>query len=254
MTIMEFCKESHHRKKTTCIKNLYYENYTGYVYSLDIEKYHSYIADGIVTHNCIYRFNSSDPQALIELTKQPDVKVYDLNENYRNGIKILDYAKTLIRQNGYDYIDKSIPMKKTDGKVVTVEYSPNAIARGIKKIGNYKNWFILSRWNKDIPEIACACEREGVPYAIIRKKDFSSNEELKQKMAEDTVKIMTIHASKGLEADNVVVIGATFSKRGNSEKVEENLCVNYVAATRAKELLVWTYAHQYRKDSIRNWE
>ena len=73
-------------------------------------------------------------------------------------------------------------------------------------------------------------------------------------MAENTVKIMTIHASKGLEADNVVVIGATFNKRGNSEKVEENLCVNYVAATRAKELLVWTYAHQYRKDSIRNWE
>ena len=202
----------------------------------------------------VYRFNGAAPTALIELTKQPDVKVYDLNENYRNGIKILDYAKTLIRQNGYDYIDKSIPMRKTDGKVVTVEYSPNAIARGIKKIGNYKNWFILSRWNKDIPEIACACEREGVPYAIIRKKDFSSNEELKQKMAEDTVKIMTIHASKGLEADNVVVIGATFSKRGNSEKAEENLCVNYVAATRAKELLVWTYAHQYRKDAIRSWE
>ena len=145
-------------------------------------------------------------------------------------------------------------MRKIDGKVVTVEYSPNAIARGIKKIGNYKNWFILSRWNKDIPEIARACEREGIPYAIIRKKDFSSNEELKQKMAEDTVKIMTIHASKGLEADNVVVIGATFNKKGNSEAVEENLCVNYVAATRARDLLVWTYTHQYRKDTVRNWE
>ncbi|MGN1299901.1 MAG: UvrD-helicase domain-containing protein [Clostridia bacterium] len=202
----------------------------------------------------IYRFNGAAPTALIDLTKQPDVKVYSLNENYRNGIKILDYAKMIIRQNGYDYLDNSIPMRKIDGRVVTVEYSPTAIARTIKKMGGYKNWFILSRWNKDIEQIANACEATNVPYSIIRKKDFSSNEELRKKMEEDTVKIMTIHASKGLEADNVVVIGATFNKKGTNEEKEENLCVNYVAATRAKNLLVWTYKHQYRKDAVRSWE
>lgn len=202
----------------------------------------------------IYRFNGAAPTALIDLTKQPDVKVYNLNENYRNGIKILDYAKMIIRQNGYDYLDNSIPMRKTDGRVVTVEYSPTAIAKTIKKMGGYKNWFILSRWNKDITQIANACEATNVPYSIIRKKDFGSNEELRKKMEEDTVKIMTIHASKGLEADNVVVVGATFNKKGTNEEKEENLCVNYVAATRAKNLLVWTYKHQYRKDAVRSWE
>ena len=52
-------------------------------------------------------------------------------------------------------------------------------------------------------------------------------------MNENTVKVLTIHTAKGLEAKNVVVIGARWND------VEER-CINYVAATRAKELLVWT--------------
>lgn len=203
----------------------------------------------------IYRFAGALPQALIDLSKNSDVKVYDLNENYRNGSDILNYAKTIIRQNGYDYIDTSIPMRQNKGRVVTVEYSPSAIAKTVKKMGDFKDWFILCRWNADIPYISSALEREKVPYAVIRKRDFSSNQELRDKMAEDTVKVMTIHQSKGLEAKNVVVIGTNFGRRSMDE-AEENLCVNYVAATRARDLLVWTYKPKARpkKNGYVSWE
>ena len=203
---------------------------------------------------CIYRFNSSDPQYLINLIHQEDVKVYNLNENYRNGTKILDYAKTIIRQNGQEYIDSSIPMRKIEGKVITVEFSLKAIVRDIKKINNYGNWFILCRWNKDVIDIANAFEEARIPYSIIRRKDFNSNEELQSEMRENTVKIMTIHASKGLEADNVIVVGATFDRHGPSEEREENICINYVAATRARNLLVWTYSIRRRVHHIKEWE
>jgi hypothetical protein len=36
------------------IDKVLHKEYEGLVYSLDVEKYHFYIADGIVTHNCLY--------------------------------------------------------------------------------------------------------------------------------------------------------------------------------------------------------
>ena len=51
-------------------------------------------------------------------------------------------------------------------------------------------------------------------------------------MNEDTVKVLTIHSAKGLEAKNVAVIGAKFY-------TEEEKCISYVAATRARDNLYW---------------
>jgi hypothetical protein len=36
------------------IANVDVQHYSGQVFSLDVSKYHHYIADGIVTHNCLY--------------------------------------------------------------------------------------------------------------------------------------------------------------------------------------------------------
>lgn len=73
------------------ISQLSIKPYQGMVYSLDVEKYHHYIADGIVTHNCFYGWkegaghkyfgpnNATDlwqvkkvnPQSMIHLTEKP---------------------------------------------------------------------------------------------------------------------------------------------------------------------------------------
>jgi superfamily I DNA/RNA helicase len=52
------------------------------------------------TKQSIYQFNGSEPELLLELTERPGVHSYDLNENYRNGENILNYAKRLIRPTG----------------------------------------------------------------------------------------------------------------------------------------------------------
>ena len=66
-------------------------------------------------------------------------------------------------------------------------------------------------------------------------------------MKENTVKVLTIHTSKGLEADNVIVIGAKFYNT-------EEKCISYVAATRARNLLVWTRTPQKKKYAVNSWE
>jgi len=65
-------------------------------------------------------------------------------------------------------------------------------------------------------------------------------------MAEDTVKILTIHQAKGLENKCVAVVGAKYYN-------EEERCISYVAATRAKDVLVWCNPKKKEK-KIKSWE
>lgn len=196
----------------------------------------------------IFRFNGAYPDYLINLAKEPDVTTYDLTENYRNGYRILDFAKNIILGAGYDYRDSSVPMKGISGRVVDVEYSPHAVASTIKSYGNFKEWFILTRTNDQIDEICRALRAAGVPYDTFKRSELD-NKELNKKMKQETVKVLTIHTSKGLEASNVVVIGAKFFN------IEER-CISYVAATRAKNLLVWTRMPNKKKFAQRmsSWE
>ena len=112
----------------------------------------------------------------------------------------------------------------------------------------FGEWFILTRTNAQIDEIANVFKRYGIPYDTFKRAQLD-NKELNKKMKENTVKILTIHTAKGLEANNVIVIGAKFYN------VEER-CISYVAATRARNLLIWTKM-PYRRlpsQSTTNWE
>ena len=196
----------------------------------------------------IFRFNGAYPEYLINLSHDANVYTFDLTENYRNGYKILNFARNIINGAGYEYQDKSTPMRGVEGKVVDVEYSPVAIARTIKQMGNFGEWFVLTRTNAQLDEIAYYLKKENVPIDTFKRSELD-NKELNNKMKQDTVKVLTIHTAKGLEANNVVVIGAKFFN------VEER-CVSYVAATRARNLLIWTKAPARAKKAtmMSSWE
>ena len=194
----------------------------------------------------IYRFSGATPDYILNLMESPEVMTYDLNENYRNAPEILRYAQDLIRTLGYDYEDYSIPMRTQRGRIVNVDYSEKGICTTIKRYveegkSAYKDWFVLTRTNAELENIRIALEKAGVPCDTFKKAQLT-NKGLKDKMEENTVKVLTIHTAKGLEADNVVVIGARW------RDIEEK-CINYVAATRARNLLVWTKPVPKRKTS-----
>ena len=192
----------------------------------------------------IYRFAGATPDYILNLMESPEVTTYDLSENYRNAPEILRYAQDMIRTLGYEYEDYSIPMRTQRGRIVNVDYSEKGICTTIKRYvaegkSKYKDWFVLTRTNAELENIRIALEKEGVPCDTFKKAQLT-NKGLKEKMEEDTVKVLTIHTAKGLEADNVVVIGARW------RDIEEK-CINYVAATRARNLLVWTKPVPKRK-------
>ena len=198
----------------------------------------------------IYRFNGATPEYILSLMESPEVTTYELTENYRNAPEILRYAKNGIRTLGKDYEDHSIPMSRNSGKVVDVPYSGEGIVTTIERYVSrgdcdYRDWFILTRTNAELDAIMQVLKRHKVPADTFKRAQLD-NKGLKEKMRENTVKVLTIHTAKGLEADNVVVIGA------RNRDIEEK-CVNYVAATRARKLLVWAYKTNSHKPKAEYW-
>jgi hypothetical protein len=72
-------------------------SYSGPVYSLDVEKYHTYISNGIVTHNCIYRFSGAVPEDFRDLRADWS---HVLEQSYRVPQAVHKYALKLIRGLG----------------------------------------------------------------------------------------------------------------------------------------------------------
>ena len=203
--------------------------YTGTLYSLKTTS-GTYIADNILTHNCIYSFAGARPDILKEIMNRDDVTVFDLNENYRNGSHILRFASKILYNT--DTPDTSVPMRYIEGTVMEIQWDIDKIVDLINRIGDYRDWAILCRTNQQILDISLELNKRKIPSITFKQGDLTKAE-LSQKMKENKVKILTMHTSKGLEFNNCVVYGQRFYSQE-----ETRLC--YVAATRAKNLLVWT--------------
>jgi hypothetical protein len=77
--------------------SLEHEHFSGTVYSLETEKYHTYIADGIVTHNCLYNFLGATPQVFVDMNLPPE-RQHVLTDSRRVPRAVHAYATEWIKQ------------------------------------------------------------------------------------------------------------------------------------------------------------
>ncbi len=67
------------------------------VHSLEVEKHHTYIADGIVTHNCIYSFSGAQASLFLNRYRTADRRII-LRKTRRFGEGIVRYSRQIIRR------------------------------------------------------------------------------------------------------------------------------------------------------------
>jgi ATP-dependent DNA helicase UvrD/PcrA len=105
---------------------------------------------------------------------------------------------------------------------------------------NFKN---PSERMENIKELINFASQYKDPYEFLEKVSLMSASDGKPKLLKDAVKLMTIHASKGLEFDNVFIAGCNEKLLPheqsilNSEEIEEERRLMYVAMTRARKKL-----------------
>lgn len=177
----------------------------------------------------IYQFKGSSDRFIIDMVNNPEYKTYFLTENYRNAPNILQFANGFL--SNFDGISpSSIAVKKSNGIVERMGFM--AALDELEEQGNWGSWFILSRTNKEVELIQRILDAKEIPNLTFKSGNLEGIDELSSVLKENKVKVLTIHASKGLEIQNVIVVGAlTYTE------TERKLA--YVAATRAMNCLYW---------------
>ena len=86
----------HNRYETTYENIIYMKNLApAYVYGLSVNIDHNYIADGILTHNCIYSFRGASNSIMKMIMQDSQWTNIELPINYRSTKEICDYANDL---------------------------------------------------------------------------------------------------------------------------------------------------------------
>lgn len=187
-------------------------------------------------YQAIYGFKGGNVHIFKSLVNDSTFKTYMLTNNYRNGTDILELANIVISQVD-DRIKKDItPIQKEKGKVTI---KPRAAIDSVLwdltfDTEDFREYFLLVRTNKELFEMTEKCASLGLPY-ITFKREGISLAELKRKMKKNAIKILTVHTSKGLEVDNVILYG-TFPITVPFYRInKEERRVMYVGITRARK-------------------
>ena len=161
--------------------------------------------------------------------------VYEITCNYRCLPSIVKFADDFLITMRSIRKTKSWCIREGAANIVETPYNLPDIYDVISNSSDkYSDWFVLARWNKQVNQISRYLKSKGIPVDNFKQRD-KTYEELRTTIAANTVKVLTIHSAKGLEAKNVIVVGGTVKK-------EEERRICYVGATRAKDNLIWMSA------------
>ena len=152
----------------------------------------------------IYRFTGSNLQIFTNFNKYfKRAKIIKLKKTYRNSKQLLNLATHFIKKNPHQLSKKLLSDKQNEAPFKIYYYKNNIKeiwTQLVSDIGN-KEILILGRNNKDIKLLP----------------------KLNQNM-----KYMTIHKSKGLEAQNVIIINLENSITGIPSKIRTDEYLKYV--------------------------
>jgi len=203
---------------TKYIKNNNIENYkyiivdeyqdTSYIRYLFLEKIINKTKAKIICvgddYQSIYRFNGCNLNMFLNFKKYFGyTKVLKINNTYRNSQELINVAGKFIMKNKRQLYKKLRSNKRID-KPIKIMYGDNLNKLLDKVIEKHKNILILGRNNFDINKYFKLNENNIIEYKGIN------------------IKYLTIHSSKGLEEECVIIINLKDDILGIPNKIKDD--------------------------------
>lgn len=216
----------------------------GFIRSLNAE--HTFIVGD--DWQSIYGFKGAVVDIFKSYVNDDKWTTYHLDRNYRCATDIIRLAEAIISDDDYRLPKNVVPMCKVKG-VVSFDSQKELIwhLKSIRKSKDYGNWFLLARTRKDINALFDFCEMVKLPAVFFSREGLSKEEE-QELLAQNTVKIATVHGVKGLESDNVLLYGnfpvhgempeSAYNNMKRRLRYYEERRIMYVGVTRAKQKIV----------------
>lgn len=225
----------------------------------------------ISTHNlfcvgdprqAIYGWRGSQIQYILDFPKIfENAQVLSLTKNYRSNHHLVSFFNSCISSLNLEPLEATITNKEKELFVIEQD---SELLEKIFVIEAIKNTqtplneiFVLGRTNKIIEQFAEEFAKQKIPFAI------KSEDEYKNKPQEEALTLATLHSIKGMEAEEVYIVGATSNNFPNKvqdnfvislikeddlyDKEAEELRLFYVGVSRAKQKLVITYTGNHSK-------
>jgi ATP-dependent DNA helicase UvrD/PcrA len=163
------------------------------VYDLDVEVTHNFIANGLVTHNSIYRFRGADIENILQFERDwPDATVVKLEQNYRSTQTILNASNAVI-SNNRQRKDKFLWSDLGDGDRVHVReledehaearFVVSEIERLVDEGASRDEIAVFYRTNAQTRVLEDMLVRYGVGYQVIGGTRFYERAEIKDALA-----------------------------------------------------------------------
>ena len=166
----------------------------------------------------IYRFTGCNLQIFLNFNKYFTYgKVFQIVNTYRNPQELINVAGKFIMMNKKQQ-KKNLISHKHLTKPVVIYYSNNkvkALKELLKQI-DCQDIMVLGRNNKDIYKY--------IDSTFTQKEDYYTYEDI-------TFRYLTIHKSKGLEAENVILIDVVDNLIGLPTKLKQESILKYVNNT-----------------------
>ena len=188
-------------------------SYTKYLLINEIkQKYNSKIFVVGDDYQSIYRFTGCNLDIFLNFKKYyPDSRILSIINTYRNSQELINISGKFIMKNK-NQIRKKLNSNKNNKKPIKVIYSKNLKKSLFNLLDNINTKIlILGRNNNDIYNYFKYVSKDG----FIKYKN-------------KTIRYLTVHKSKGLEEDNVIIINLSDDIFGFPSKIQSNDILKYV--------------------------
>jgi superfamily I DNA/RNA helicase len=132
------------------------------VYSLDVEKHHTYITQEYITCNSIYGWAGADPKHFLSWPVA-EGKREVMPVSYRCPAEILSLGEDILRECS-DYWDREIRPAGGDGEI-SREWLDRSL---IGEVDPRESWLLLARTNREASRLVAMLNEQGIPWQPTR--------------------------------------------------------------------------------------